>query len=85
MGAEAEQALRRAIYLDRAFALAHYHLGLARKDVHDAAGSARAFQNALDALGDTPDEKAISPCGQITALQLRELATQQLELMAGGR
>jgi chemotaxis protein methyltransferase CheR len=82
---EAEQALRRAIYLDRAFALAHYQLGLARKEVHDTAGGVRAFRNALDALGNTPDDRAISPCGQITALHLRELATQQLELMSGER
>ncbi len=82
---EAEQALRRAIYLDRAFALAHYQLGLARKEAHDFAGGIKAFRNALDALGNTPDDQAISPCGQITALNLRELAIQQLELLLNER
>ncbi|MEX0852802.1 MAG: CheR family methyltransferase [Bauldia sp.] len=78
---EAEQALRRAIYLDRGFALAHYQLGLARKDARDLSACAKAFRNTLDALSQTPDDQTISPCGQITALDLRELATQQLELL----
>ena len=85
VASEAEQALRRSIYLDRAFALAHYQLGLAKKEAHDTAGSVKAFRNALDALGNTPDDQAISPCGQITALNLRELATQQLELLLNER
>jgi chemotaxis protein methyltransferase CheR len=81
--AEAEQALRRAIYLDRGFALAHYQLGLARKDAHDPVGSGKAFRNTLDILSQTPDDRPISPCGQVTALHLRELASQQLELLNG--
>jgi chemotaxis protein methyltransferase CheR len=79
---EAEQAWRRAIYLDRDFALAHYQLGLARKDAHDVPGSSRAFRNAIEVLNGTPDERPVSPCDQITALDLRELAAQQLELLA---
>lgn len=80
--AEAEQAWRRAVYLDRDFALAHYQLGLARKDAHDGLGSRRAFRNTIDALDGVPDDRPISPCDQITALDLRELANQQLELLA---
>jgi chemotaxis protein methyltransferase CheR len=80
--AEAEQALRRAIYLDPGFALAHYQLGLARKDAHDLAGSARAFRNALDALGNTADDQPISPCGLIAAADIRGLASQQLVLLS---
>ena len=79
--AEAEKALRRAIYLDRGFALAHYQLGLARKEARDVAGCVRALRNTLDALDQVPDETSISPCGLITALDLRELALQQLEIL----
>ncbi len=78
---EAEKALKRAIYLDRGFALAHYQLALARKDAHDGTGCVRALRNTLDALADVPDDKPISPCGLITALDLRELALQQLEIL----
>jgi chemotaxis protein methyltransferase CheR len=79
--AEAEQALKRAIYLDRNFALAHYQLGLVRKDAHDLARCRKSFRNALGALSNVPDNLAVSPCGQITALDLRELATHQLDLL----
>jgi chemotaxis protein methyltransferase CheR len=78
---EAEQALKRTIYLDRDFALAHYQLGLLRKDAHDLARCRQSFRNALAALGKLPDDSTISPCGQITALDLRELATHQLDLL----
>lgn len=81
----AEQALKRAIYLDSRFALAHYQLGLVRKDTHGAAVCIRSFQNVLDALHNLPDDDPVSPCGQITALNLRELATQQLEILAQQR
>lgn len=79
--AEAEQALKRAIYLDRNFALAHYQLGLVRKDAHDLARCRKSFRNALGALSNVPDNLAVSQCGQITALDLRELATHQLDLL----
>lgn len=78
---EAEKALKRAIYLDRNFALAHYQLALARKDAHDIAGCLRAMRNALDALDGVADETPISPCGLITAVDLRELALQQLDFL----
>lgn len=81
--AAAEQALKRAIFLDRGFALAHYQLALARKEAHDIAACVKAFRNTLDALSQTPDAEVVSPCGQITALELRELAAQQLELLGG--
>ena len=78
---DAEQAWRRAIYLDREFALAHYQLGLVLKEAHDASGSAKAFHNAIAILKRLPDDRSVSPCDQITAIELRELATQQLEFL----
>lgn len=79
---EAERSWRRAVYLDRSFALAHYQIGLARKDARDVDGSRRAFSNTITVLSDTPDDRSVSPCDQITALDLRELAAQQLQLLA---
>ncbi|MEX1180554.1 MAG: CheR family methyltransferase [Cucumibacter sp.] len=80
--AEAERALKRAVYLDPQFALAHYQIGLLRKQSRDPAGCARAFRNALESLVCVPDAATVSPCGQVTALDLRELASQQLSLLA---
>ena len=80
---EAERAWRRAIYLDRGFALAHYQLGIARKERRDVTGSSKAFRNAVDALEGMPDDQPVSPCDQITAFDLRELAAQQLTLLGG--
>jgi len=77
---EAEQALKRAIYLDRHFALAHYQLGLLLKEAGDHKGCRRSFHNAIRALSRTADGDAVSPCGRITALELRVLALQQLKL-----
>lgn len=80
--AEAEEAWRRTVYLDRAFALAHYQIGLARKDAKDLAGSRKAFVNTIEALKGVPDERSVSPCDEVTANDLRELATQQLGFLA---
>jgi chemotaxis protein methyltransferase CheR len=79
---EAEQAWRRAIYLDRDFALAHYQLGLARKQADDVPGSIRAFRNTLDVLSGAPDDRQVSPCDHVTALDLRALAIRQLGALA---
>jgi chemotaxis protein methyltransferase CheR len=79
---KAEQALRRALYLDRNFALAHYQLGLMRKDAGDTAQCGRSFRNVLGVLSDLPDDRPVSPCGRIAAHELRELAAQQLALLS---
>jgi chemotaxis protein methyltransferase CheR len=79
--AAAEKALKRAIYLDRDFALAHYQLGLVRKDARAFPQCSRSFRNAINALRQLPDDHAVSPCGQVTAHDLRELATQQLQFL----
>jgi chemotaxis protein methyltransferase CheR len=79
---EAEQAWRRAIYLDRCFALAHYQLGLARKHADDVPGSIRAFRTTIDVLLKAPDDRPVSPCNLVTALDLRTLAIRQLGSLA---
>jgi len=81
----AERALKRALYLDGNFALAHYQLGLARKDARDTAQCRRSFRNVLGALRGLPDAAPVSPCGRVTARDLRNLATQQLALLGPQR
>ena len=76
----AERSLRAAVYLDRSFALAHYHLALLlhkRRAVKDAR---RAFQNVLDLLEGAADETLAEGDG-ITAAELRAMAAAHLALL----
>jgi chemotaxis protein methyltransferase CheR len=79
--AAAELALKRAIYLDRDFALAHYQLAVLRKEGGALVQSRQSLCNVLDALESLPDERPISPCGRIIARDLRALAIRQLDAL----
>src|SRR3546814_4182430 len=46
----AAQSLRRAVYIDRGFALAHYQLGRLAVDAADAGPARRSLRNALTVL-----------------------------------
>jgi len=46
--------MRRALYLDRSLAVAHFHLGIALGRVGDAEGSRRAYRNAFESCADLP-------------------------------
>jgi len=74
-----ERSLRQAIYLDRSFALAHYHLGLTLKLNGQMLAAARSFQNVLKVLAETPDHAILTAGPGLTATDLKELAKIQLE------
>jgi chemotaxis protein methyltransferase CheR len=76
---EAARSLRHAIYLDRKFALAHFHLGLALQRDHRAGDAARCFGNTLQVLADTPEETAVTAGAGLTVTELRQLAKMRLE------
>jgi chemotaxis protein methyltransferase CheR len=76
---EVERSLRRAIYLDRNFALAHYHLGLALKRDRKAAAAARSFANVLKALTGLPDDATVTAGPGVTVTDLKGLAKMHLE------
>lgn len=76
---EAERELKRALYADRDFALAHYQLGMFRKGAGDVRGSRRAFCNVMDLLDHAPADMPVSARGDVTADELRMLASQQLQ------
>ena len=80
---EAERSLRQALYLDRKFALAHYHLGLALQRDHRTRDAARSFGNALQVLSAAPDDAAVTAGAGVTVTALKELAKMRLEHSRG--
>jgi chemotaxis protein methyltransferase CheR len=81
--AEAEVSLRRALYLDRGFVLAHYHLGLFLQRKGDARQAVRSFENVLELLSRKGDAFRFADGDGMTAGGLRELTQMQLEVLRG--
>jgi chemotaxis protein methyltransferase CheR len=79
--AAAEEALGRAIYLDRNFALAHYHLGRCQVARGERKAAARSFANALKILGGRDDKEALAMGDGLTVAELRELVRIHVELL----
>jgi chemotaxis protein methyltransferase CheR len=77
--AEAERSFRQAIYLDRNFAPAHYHLGLALKRQEDPRRAGRSFENVLKLLSGMRDEQIVLDAAGLTVAGLRKLAKTHLE------
>lgn len=80
---QSERSLRQAIYLDRNFALAHYHLGLALKRGLKARAAARSFGNVLKVLAEAPDDALVEAGPGVTATELKELIRMHLESSSG--
>lgn len=79
----AETALSRAIYLDRNFALAHYHLGRCLAHRGNRSAAARSFRNALRTLASSDDRNALPMADGLTVGELREITELQLGLLRG--
>jgi chemotaxis protein methyltransferase CheR len=78
---DAERELKRALYADRDFALAHHQLGLLRRNAGDMRASRRAFCNVMDLLALAPADMPVSARGDVNAEELRMLAAQQLQTL----
>jgi chemotaxis protein methyltransferase CheR len=76
----AKEFLRKALYLDREFVLAHYHIGLALKRENDPRQAARHFRVVLELLERVPER--LREDKDITAVELKALAKLQLEGLA---
>jgi len=76
---ETERSLRQAIYLDRNFALAHYHLGLALKRDRRTDAAANSFGNVVKVLTGIPGHMIVRAGSGITAAELKKLARMHLE------
>jgi chemotaxis protein methyltransferase CheR len=81
----AEDALRRAAYLDGTFAMAHYHLGLVRLERGAVPAGRRAIATAAKLAGTMPPDQSLPEGAALTAGELRELARVQLDVGPGGR
>lgn len=80
---EAEHALRRALYLDRGFAMAHFHLGALLRRRGDLAGALKAFSNALRSLSGLEENMSV-PAAELSAAELRNVLLGQIRSVSVG-
>jgi len=78
---EAETALKQAIYLDRNFVLAHFHLGLLQQNKGNINGAAKSFENVTRLLRHFKDNHVFTVADSMTAAQLKELTAFHLEVL----
>jgi chemotaxis protein methyltransferase CheR len=79
--AGAERALRRAIYLDRGFALAHYHLATCLQSAGKPEQARKSFENVVQLLADRPADERIEHGDGINVADLSEMAKLHLEIL----
>src|SRR5205807_1629584 len=81
--AEAERALRQAVYLDRRFVLAHYYLGLLMQKQGHFSAAARAFENVLQLVARSSPAEVFAEGDGITAEELGKLTRMHIEALEG--
>ena len=79
--AEATQALRRALYLDRSLAIAHFTLASLLRRQGDLDGARRAYRNARDLCATLPAEQSVPLADGEPAGRLAEAADVELSLL----
>lgn len=78
---EAEQALRRAMYLDRNFVLAHYYLGLVLMRNHNSLAAERSFRNVLSLLSQRDAAETFPDADGLTVAALAQLSQMHLDML----
>jgi chemotaxis protein methyltransferase CheR len=81
--AEAEDALRRVLYLDRGAVLAHYYLGLILQKQRRPGPAARSFRNVLGLLARTDAGRVFADGDGMTAGELKKLTEMHLAVLEG--
>jgi chemotaxis protein methyltransferase CheR len=81
--AAAEDAFGRAIYLDRNFALAHFHIGLCQVRRKDHKAARRSFSNAIRILDGREPHAVLEMSEGLTVEELRELTRIQMTALSG--
>jgi len=78
---ESEQALGRAIYLDRHFVLAHYHLGLLLQKRENISAAKRSFRNTIALLDRMDENHTFEDADGLTVGALKQLTQTHLEML----
>lgn len=78
---DTQEALRRAIYLDRNFVIAHYYLGLIQQRLHQPKDAFRCFRNALGLLSGLRPEQLVPAADEFTVSELRQLTQMHLDAL----
>jgi chemotaxis protein methyltransferase CheR len=76
---EAEKSFLKCIYLDKSFAMAHYHLGLLLLSDGRTGPGRRALANAARIAAALPDDRLLDEADGLTAMDLRNLVRIHLE------
>jgi chemotaxis protein methyltransferase CheR len=79
--AQSEESLRRAIYLDRGFILAHYYLGASLQRRGDKTCAVRSFKNVLDLISKEKPTRRFLDGDGITSADLAELTRMNLDIL----
>ena len=79
---EAEQWLRKALYLDRTYVLAYFYRGLWHRQKGEFAAAQRALENVLDLTAQMPAKDDIDGADEMKVSDLRRLTEMQLSLLA---
>jgi chemotaxis protein methyltransferase CheR len=79
---EAETSFLNSIYLDKTFAMAHYHLGLLLLAGGRSGPGRRALTNAARIAATVPDDRALDESDGLTATDLRNLVRLHLDAAA---
>lgn len=77
----AEAAFKKSIYLDRGFALGHYHLGCCLERSGELRHARKAFDNVLSILAERLDDEQAPEGEGMTVAELKDLAQMHLELI----
>lgn len=82
---EAETAFRRAVYLDKSFAMAHFHLGLLLLDTGRQASGRRSLMNAMRLAAALPAATPLAHGDGMTAADLVAAARLRLGLASAAK
>lgn len=78
---ETQESLRRAIYLDRNFIVAHYYLGLIQQRLGDPKQAFRCFRNALNLLSGLRSDQSIPAANEFTAAELKQVIQMHIDTL----
>jgi chemotaxis protein methyltransferase CheR len=75
---ETQESLRRAVYLDRNFVIAHYYLGLIQQRLRDPKNALRCFRNVLNLLAPLKADQPIPAADEFTVAELKQLTQMHI-------